>query len=67
LDETEDHIASLHELLRAYEYGLHNAERARDRRLVAYLAARVAHAARQLTEARTRRDRLRRELQSRAP
>lgn len=64
LDETEDHIASLLELLRAYEYGLRNAERARNRELITLLAMRIEYSAEQLQQARRRRERLRRELQS---
>ena len=66
LDETEHHIAALHELLRAYEYGLRNAERARNRELVELLALRMEYTAEQLQHARCRRDTLRRTLESQA-
>lgn len=63
LDETEDHVASLLELLRAYEYGLRNAEQMRDRRLVEFLAFRVECTAERLHLARLRRDMLRETFQ----
>lgn len=60
LEETEDHIASLLELLRAYEVALHNA---RTRDLIDWLAIRVEGTAERVQAARGRREQLRRELQ----
>lgn len=67
LDETEDHIASLLELLRAYEVGLRNAEHDRDRSLVEWLAIRVEGTAERLQSARQRRNQLRHDLHTKTP
>lgn len=64
LDEIEHHVAALSELLEVYDYGLRNALRRRDRRLIRTLTHRIAFTTKQLEEAQRRRDRLRRELQS---
>lgn len=65
LDETEEHAGSVEELLMAYEFGLRNA--GKNRNLTVFLAGRIEYHAQRLQEIRCRRDRLRRDLQTKTP